>query len=95
MESVIPDNFYRIKVADTELGIDLMHYITDRVLEVARTNKQIESLNKQILGLENQLANQKFIENAELEIIEEKQASLSLRKLELTDQLNKLEILNG
>ena len=91
----IPQDYYTVKAMNCELGINLMNYVTDKSLEIARTNKQIESLDKQILALENQLANQKFVDNAEPEIIEDKKNNLELRKLEKLEQQNKYAILNG
>ncbi len=95
LNQVIPDNYYQIKVGEFEVGIDLIGYVSDKNTEISRTVKQIESLNKQILGLENQLTNQKFIDNAETEIIEDKKNNLELRKQEKAEQESKLEILNG
>ena len=91
----ISPDYYIIKAMNCDLGINLMNYVTDKSLEIARTNKQIESLDKQILALENQLANQKFVDNAEPEIIEDKKNNLELRKLEKLEQQNKHTILNG
>jgi valyl-tRNA synthetase len=73
--------------------IDILSYIKDKEFEINRTNKLIESLNKQIAGLESQLVNEKFVDNAEAEVIEEKRTDLSLRKLELQEQVSKLDFL--
>jgi valyl-tRNA synthetase len=73
--------------------IDILSYIKDKEFEISRTNKLIESLNKQITGLEAQLANEKFAANAEADVIEEKRSDLLARKAELKEQGNKLEFL--
>jgi valyl-tRNA synthetase len=84
---------YEVKTNNFTYQIDILSYIKDKDFEINRTNKLIESLNKQILGLETQLANEKFVANAEAEVIEEKRSDLVARKLELQEQGNKLEFL--
>ncbi len=75
--------------------VDILSYIKDKGFEINRTNKLIESLNKQILQLESQLANQKFVTNADPETVNEKQLDLRARKLELQDQLGKESFLKS
>jgi valyl-tRNA synthetase len=67
--------------------------IADLPKEIVRTNKLVESLTKQIMSLQNQLNNPKFVENAQEQVILEKEKDLKNRKLELTQQIAKLEYL--
>ena len=88
-----PD-LYNVKTANLDYSVDIFEYIKDVQAEISRTNKIVADLEKQIMGLESQLNNQKFIENAESEIIDEKKQNLADRKLELEQQKTKMEILN-
>jgi valyl-tRNA synthetase len=93
---ILPPNsstLYEVKHKNFSYQIDILSYIKDKEFEINRTNKLIDSLNKQITGLESQLANEKFVANAETEVIEEKRSDLSSRKLELQEQMSKLEFL--
>ena len=86
-------NLYEVKNNNFTYQIDILSYIKDIDFEVNRTDKIIESLNKQIAQLESQLANEKFVANAEPEIILEKQEDLNSRELELQQQIGKLDFL--
>jgi valyl-tRNA synthetase len=94
-EILSPNNstLYEVKTQNFTYQIDILSYIKDKDFEINRTNKLIESLNKQIAGLHSQLANERFVANAEAEVIEEKRTDLSARKLELQEQVSKLEFL--
>lgn len=87
------EGLYVIQSSKFSLGINLLDYIKDIPAEINRTDKIIISLQKQIQALENQLANQKFLENAEPEIVSQKQQDLEDRKLEKQQQQAKLLIL--
>jgi valyl-tRNA synthetase len=76
-----------------EYSINILDYIKDKEFEIIRTNKLVDSLKKQITQIESQLANQKFIDNAEPESILQKKNDLEERNFELKAQLSKLEIL--
>lgn len=89
------ENLYIIQSNKFKLGIDLKSYIKDKNAETERTNKIILSLDKQILQLQNQLANQQFIDNAEPEVITEKQENLANRQSEKQQQEQKLEFLKN
>ena len=89
------DNIYNIKSGELEYGIDILNIISDKEVEVKRTNKIIENLDKQITQLDKQLANEKFVANAEPEVIEQKKQDLVNRQNEKQQQLTKLEFLNG
>jgi valyl-tRNA synthetase len=84
------DILYEVKKLDYSYSIDILKYIKDKNWEIDRTKKLIVSLEKQVLGLELQLSNDKFVDNAEPEIIQEKTKNLQDRKLELLQQQNKL-----
>ena len=84
---------YEVKNNNFTYQIDILSYVKDKEFEINRTNKLIENLNKQILQLESQLANEKFVANAEPEVILEKRRDLSFRKLELQEQVSKLDFL--
>ncbi len=88
-----PDLF-AVKTQNYQYNLDILSYIKDKQAEIQRTNKLITDLEKQISQLEAQLSNQKFLDNADPEIIEEKKQDLSSRKIELKQQQNKLEWLN-
>jgi HAD superfamily hydrolase (TIGR01509 family) len=74
-------------------SINILDYIKDRQFELGRTKKLIESLEKQIGQLESQLSNQKFIDNADPEAIDQKRRDVRDRFGELEAQKGKLEIL--
>jgi valyl-tRNA synthetase len=84
---------YTVTTPQFSYQIDILQYIKDKPTEIARTNKIIDSLNKQITALEAQLSNEKFVNNAEPEVIETKKSDLNLRQLELQQQLDKIEFL--
>jgi valyl-tRNA synthetase len=86
-------SLYEVKNNNFTYQINILSYVKDKEFEINRTNKLVESLNKQISGLESQLANEKFVANAEPEVIDEKRRDLNTRKLELQEQGNKLEFL--
>lgn len=93
---ILPSNkstLYEVKHKDFSYQIDILSYIKDKDFEITRTNKLIESLNKQIVGLESQLTNEKFVANVEAVVIAEKKNDLKARKLELQEQVSKLEFL--
>ena len=84
---------YQISNKSFTISIDILSYIKDKEAEIVRTHKIIENLQKQALSLESQLANQKFIENAESSVITEKRLDLDNRQSEIQEQKTKLEIL--
>jgi valyl-tRNA synthetase len=89
------DGLYEIQTPHMSFKVDIFAYIQDTPKEISRTNKIIESLTKQIAGLESQLQNQKFLDNAEAQVISEKHSQLENRNLELKDQQEKLTILQN
>jgi valyl-tRNA synthetase len=74
-------------------AVNILDYIKDKEFELNRTNKLIENLTKQKLQLESQLANQKFIDNAEPDAISQKENDLRERSFELEAQIGKLKLL--
>jgi valyl-tRNA synthetase len=86
---------YKVTLGDITYSIDITSFIDDTKKEIARTHKIIDSLEKQKSALENQLANEKFLENAAQEVVEEKKTQLSLRSQEITEQEAKLQLLVG
>lgn len=84
-------SLYEVKNNHFAYHIDILKYITDLEHEKKRTNKIILDLDKQIKALEKQLSNQQFVQNAELEIIEEKKQNLKNRNLEILQQQSKLD----
>jgi valyl-tRNA synthetase len=85
--------FYTVTSSKASYSVDIFKYIKDRQSEITRTQKIIQDLEKQIIGLESQLSNPKFVENAEPEIIQEKKQNLMDRNVELAQQKAKLDIL--
>jgi valyl-tRNA synthetase len=73
-------------------SIDIMSYIKDAGVEKQRTQKTIDSLEKQIAGINTQLGNEKFMTNATPETIEEKKHQLNDREMELKQNIKKLEL---
>lgn len=84
------EGLYIIESNKFSLGINLLDYIKNIPAEIERTNKIIISLDKQILQLQNQLSNQVFLDNAEAEIIQDKQNDLASRQSEKQQQQAKL-----
>jgi valyl-tRNA synthetase len=90
--NLINDN-YCLSSGQYSIFINIIKYISDPENEILKTEKNIENLQKQINLLEDQLSNTKFLEKADEDIIEEKKLNLSERKIEVTEQKNKLIIL--
>jgi len=88
-------DLYTSKSNDSQYALDIFEYLKDISLEVERTNKIILDLKKQISALESQLSNEKFLENAEVEIVLEKKQNLEDRKRDLLEQQTKLEFLRS
>ncbi|MEM1311875.1 MAG: class I tRNA ligase family protein [Patescibacteria group bacterium] len=88
------ENLYTIHSGQIVCTVNIFEYIKDRQAEIVRTQKIIKSLSKQIVSLETQLNNQKFIEKAESEVIQEKRQSLTDRQMDLKQQEDKLKVLN-
>ena len=84
------DNYYTVTTKTYDYKINILEYIKDIEWEIARTNKLIESLDKQIQALQKQLGNSSFVDNASSDIIQEKQSNLSDRQLEIKQQQDKL-----
>jgi valyl-tRNA synthetase len=83
-------NLYQIQEIDYKYQIDIKSYIKDIESEKNRTQKNIESLLKQIQNLEKQLSNQGFVQNADPETISEKHSQLQQRQVELNQQQQKI-----
>lgn len=86
-------DYYTVKKEGYEYSLDILHYIVDKPSEIARTNKIITDLDKQIVALEKQLANESFVANAETEVVAEKQSDLKNRLAEKAEQEAKLVFL--
>ena len=86
-------SLYLVQNQNYSYSLPIKDKIADMPKEIARTNKLVESLNKQISQLLSQLSNPKFVENAEAEVILEKQKDLANRQIELTQQIAKLDYL--
>jgi valyl-tRNA synthetase len=84
---------YFVQNQNYSYSLPIKDKIADLPKEIVRTNKLVESLTKQIMSLQNQLNNPKFVENAQEQVILEKEKDLKNRKLELTQQIAKLEYL--
>jgi valyl-tRNA synthetase len=87
-------DLYNVVDKNYSYQIDILQYIKDKTAEITRTTKIITDLNKQITQLETQLSNTKFVQNAEPEVILEKQSNLVTRKIEIQQQNDKLDFLN-
>jgi valyl-tRNA synthetase len=86
-------NLYSVQNGDISYSIDILSYIKDKEVEISRTNKIIQSLQKQILVQEGKLSNPKFVENAEQEVIEETKEAVTRLTIELEEQIAKLKFL--
>jgi valyl-tRNA synthetase len=85
------ENLYQVTGQNYTYKIDIIKYIPDFQKEIKRTEKIIESLEKQIMVLQNQLQNESFLKNAEVEVVAQKRQDLSQRQLEKTQQEQKLK----
>lgn len=85
------DDLYEVTSQKYTYKIDIIKYIPDFQKEIKRTEKIIESLEKQITVLQNQLQNESFLKNAEAEIVLEKRQDLNQRELEKAQQEQKLK----
>jgi valyl-tRNA synthetase len=86
-------NLYQVNLDSFSCGVDIFSYIKDLDQEKKRTIKQIESLEKQILAIQNQLNNGAFLSKAEPEVVNEKKEQLSQRLQEKQSQESKLKVL--
>lgn len=84
---------YSVTLGDITYSIDIASFIEDTAKEITRTNKIIESLEKQKNSLEKQLGNEKFLEKAGEEVVAEKRDQLALRTQEIAEQQSKLKLL--
>ncbi len=84
---------YEVDNLGYTFAIEIFDYVKDKDKEIKRTEKIIQDLQKQIGALNGQLQNDKFLANAEIEIVKEKKADLRDRELELNQQEEKLKML--
>ena len=89
----IPDESYSFTIDQHSLSFDLKSYLEDVSAEKSRTEKHIESIQKQINSLEKQLTNQGFLKNALPEVVAEKRQDLEDRNIELANNKHKLKFL--
>ncbi|MGB0716721.1 MAG: class I tRNA ligase family protein, partial [Phycisphaerae bacterium] len=71
-----------------------VHDISDDAAELKRTRKSLEGLEKQIKGKESKLGNEKFVNNANPEVVEaerERLAALRVEESSLREHLAELE----
>jgi valyl-tRNA synthetase len=92
VELVLSDEVQSYHSLKLGYSIDIMSYIKDVGAEKQRTQKTIDSLEKQIVGINAQLGNDKFMSHATQETIEEKQQQLMERSIELKQNMKKLEL---
>jgi valyl-tRNA synthetase len=59
-----------------ELFVDLGNFI-DVEAEIARNEKLLENLNKQIQGKEGKLSNESFVSRAPVEVVQKERESLA------------------
>lgn len=83
---------YKLEQGDIQFSINILDYIGDQEVEKQRTNKVINNLQKQITSLQSKLSNEKFLENATLEVVSEAKENLELRQKELLEQQQKLTL---
>ena len=83
----------KLGLGQDEYGFNILSYVKDIPLEITKTNKQIESIQKVIDTIINQLNNPQFSSRAEQEVIDQKKQDLQDREAELTKQEDKLTIL--
>ncbi len=86
---------YLIKIEGHDISLDLLDYIQDPALEIIKTNKQVDNINKQISIIDKTLANPQFIQKAEKEVIEQKNSDLESRKADLGNLNLKLQFLKS
>ena len=80
-------------MCSSDLGLNILSYVKDLALEITKTNKQIESIQKIIDTISIQLNNPQFTSRAEQEVIDQKNQDLRDRQTELQKQKDKLAIL--
>jgi len=85
------ENLYQFKVDKQVFGIDLKKTIPNIPKEIQRSQKLISKLEKQINSLEKQLSNPNFLQNAEAEVVTQKQTDLKNRVQEKQEQDSKIE----
>lgn len=90
IKSSSKEGLYMVNSPQYSYAIDIDKIIKNKYTEISRTNKIINDLEKQIDQLESQLSNDKFINNAEPEVVLEKRNNLSQRRTELIQQQNKI-----
>jgi valyl-tRNA synthetase len=92
VELILSDEVQSYHSLKLGYSIDIMSYIKDAGAEKQRTQKTIESLEKQIVAINAQLGNEKFMAHATPETIEEKHQQLMERNMELKQNIKKLEL---
>jgi valyl-tRNA synthetase len=74
--------------------LKVLDKITDKSKELQRANKTILELQKLITSLELTLTNQKFVDNADQMVLEQKNQDLADRREDLELQINKVKLLS-
>ena len=72
----IPEVHAHMPIEGMDVYVDLSQFL-DVAAEIARNEKQLENLEKQILGKESRLSNQAFVGKAPPEIIDKERQALS------------------
>ena len=91
----IPEVHAHMPIEGMDVYVDLSQFL-DVAAEIARNEKQLENLEKQILGKESRLSNQAFVGKAPPEIIDKERQALSdlvAQRLGVQQALTKLRSL--
>lgn len=91
LDNSIDNNAYYQLTLNTKA--DLISKIPDKVAEITRTNKQLESINKQLTIIESMLINRDFLDNATPDIIKQKNDDMYARQADIKLLNNKLTLL--
>ena len=86
---------YTAQIQNNQYEIDVLAHIQDLAKEIARSNKNLADLDKQISALESQLNNQDFINRAEADVIAQKRYDLNSRIADRDQIRSSLAFLNG
>lgn len=75
-------SWYHVKTDEYSYSLDLANIFTNKDVEIKRSRKVIIELDRQILALTKQLENTQFLDNASIEVINQKRNDLEARKLD-------------
>ncbi|MFP6626871.1 MAG: valine--tRNA ligase [Deltaproteobacteria bacterium] len=93
----VPDGCATTVAAETEVSVAVAGHV-DLAAEVVRLNRELERINKELTRLDGKLANQKFLQRAPAEVVEQergRRAAACAEHETLSRSLKRVEAMGG